>query len=209
MRRGRVVERVDLVADTGSEDPPVRGARRLQATLQQFYADREAPPEVHLPLELPDAESLETWLSARAGRRVRVLVPKRGDKRGLLDLAARNAEQAYQARFNQGDAAHYDGLEMLRVALGLPALPRRIECFDISTIQGSETVASMVVCEDGRMKRSEYRKFRLAPDRRAGGRPVAGPARRALVSSTTSPRCTRWCSDGTAACWRQGDRSRT
>jgi excinuclease ABC subunit C len=139
----------------------------LQATLPQFYADREVPPEIHLPLELADAESIEAWLTALAGRRVRVMVPKRGDKRGLLDLAARNAEQAYRARFNQGDAAHYDGLEMLRVALGLQALPRRIECFDISTIQGRETVASMVVCEDGRMKRSEYRKFRV--------RPTAGP----------------------------------
>ncbi len=133
----------------------------LQATLPQFYADREVPPEIHLPLELADAESVEAWLTALAGRRVRVLVPKRGDKRGLLDLAARNAEQAYRARFNQGDAAHYEGLEMLRAALGLQALPRRIECFDISTLQGRETVASMVVCEDGRMKRSEYRKFRI------------------------------------------------
>jgi excinuclease ABC subunit C len=89
----------------------------------------------------------------------------------LLDLASRNAAQAYQSRFNRTAAAHYDGLDTLRIVLGLPTLPRRIECFDISTIQGSETVASLVVCEDGRMKRSEYRKFRL--------RPVASaPARR-------------------------------
>jgi excinuclease ABC subunit C len=143
----------------------------LQETLPQFYADREVPPEIHLPLELADAESIETWLAALAGRRVRVVVPKRGDKRGLLDLAGRNAEQAYRARFNQGDAAHYDGLETLRLVLGLPALPRRIECFDISTIQGRETVASMVVCEEGRMKRSEYRKFRVRP---AAEPPITG-----------------------------------
>jgi excinuclease ABC subunit C len=161
VRRGRVVERVSLVAEVGSG--PISVAEVLQATLPQFYADREVPPEIHLPLELTDAESIETWLTAQAGRRTRVVVPKRGDKRGLLDLAARNAEQAYRARFNQGDAAHYDGLEMLRVVLGLQALPRRIECFDISTIQGRETVASMVVCEEGRMKRSEYRKFRVRP----------------------------------------------
>jgi excinuclease ABC subunit C len=106
------------------------------------------------------------------------VVPKRGDKRGLLDLAARNAEQAYRARFNRGDAAHYDGLEMLRLVLGLPALPRRIECFDISTIQGRETVASVVVCEEGRMKRSEYRKFRLHPgaEPTAAGRRPSTPA---------------------------------
>jgi excinuclease ABC subunit C len=108
-----------------------------------------------------DTEMLEGWLSAHAARRVRICVPKRGEKRGLLELAARNAAVGYQARFNETVAANYDALETLRAVLGLPALPRRIECFDISTIQGSETVASMVVCEDGRMKRSEYRKFRI------------------------------------------------
>jgi excinuclease ABC subunit C len=122
-----------------------------------------APPEVHLPVAFPeaDAEMLEGWLSAQAERRVRFVVPRRGEKRGLLELAARNAEVAYQARFNENVAAHYDALEILRAVLALPSVPRRIECFDISTIQGSETVASMVVCEDGRMKRSEYRKFRI------------------------------------------------
>ena len=157
VRRGRVIERIALVADMGS------AAEVLQATLQQFYADHEVPPEIHVPLALPDADSIEAWLAARAGRRVRLAVPKRGAKRGLLDLASRNAEQSYRARFNRQDAAHYDGLEMLGAALGLPALPRRIECFDISTIQGRDTVASMVVCEDGRMKRSAYRKFRVRP----------------------------------------------
>ncbi len=181
VRRGRVVERVSLVAEIpsggvsetaarpASEDgmpPDGTGAgpdpiEVLQATLQQFYIDREVPPEIHVPVEVADADALEAWLTARAGRRVRLAVPRRGDKRGLLDLASRNAEQSYRARFNRGGAAHYDGLEMLRAALDLPALPRRIECFDVSTIQGRETVASMVVCEDGRMKRSEYRKFRV------------------------------------------------
>src|SRR5205823_5868171 len=73
----------------------------------------------------------------------------------------RNAELAYQRRFNQAAAAQYEALNTLQGVLALPTLPRRIECFDISTIQGSETVASMVVCEDGRMKRAEYRKFRI------------------------------------------------
>ncbi|MBW8712910.1 MAG: hypothetical protein JF632_02360 [Acidobacteria bacterium] len=135
----------------------------LQAALQQFYAERTAAPEVHIPIPFPaaDTELLEGWLSGEAGRRVRLLVPRRGEKRGLLELANRNAQVAYQARFNENVAAHYDALETLRAVLGLPAVPRRIECFDISTIQGSETVASVVVCEDGRMKRSEYRKFRI------------------------------------------------
>jgi excinuclease ABC subunit C len=118
-----------------------------------------------------DTDLIEKWLSGEAGRRVRLVVPRRGEKRGLLDLASRNAEVAYQARFNGNVAANYDALETLRVVLGLRAAPRRIECFDISTIQGSETVASMVVCEDGRMKRSEYRKFRIRGNAltRAGG----------------------------------------
>jgi excinuclease ABC subunit C len=181
MRGGRVVERIELVTeatvrlkadttDTKVQDsgsvrlqPDLNECDVLQAAVQQFYAERTAPPEIHIPVPFPeaDADLLEGWLSGEAGRRVRMVVPKRGGKRGLLDLAARNAEVAYQARFNENVAAHYDALETLRGVLALPSVPRRIECFDISTIQGSETVASMVVCEDGRMKRSEYRKFRI------------------------------------------------
>jgi excinuclease ABC subunit C len=170
MRSGRVVERIELVTDAGpigqaggAVEAALTDCDVLQAALQQFYAERTAPPEIHVPVPLPepDTELLEGWLSGEAGRRVRVVVPKRGEKRGLLDLAARNAEVAYQARFNENVAANYDALETLRAVLALPSVPRRIECFDISTIQGSETVASMVVCDDGRMKRSEYRKFRI------------------------------------------------
>jgi excinuclease ABC subunit C len=96
----------------------------------------------------------------------------------MIDLASRNAGIAYQTRFNQTKAAQYDALETLQHVLALPALPRRIECFDISTIQGSETVASMVVCEDGRMRRSEYRKFRIRGDSGLGLRASkrGGPA---------------------------------
>ena len=98
---------------------------------------------------------------------MRLVVPRRGDKRALVDLATRNAELAYRTRFNEITAAHFEALETLRSVIGLPTLPRRIDCFDISTLQGSETVASMVVCEDGRMKRSEYRKFRVRGSGRA------------------------------------------
>ena len=185
MRGGKVVERIELVTEAKESAvvrlPPSREAPAdltecdvLQAALQQFYAERIAAPEVHIPVPLPkaDAELLEGWLSGESGRRVRLIVPRRGEKRGLLDLAARNAEVAYQARFNENVAANYDALETLRAVLALPSVPRRIECFDISTIQGSETVASMVVCEDGRMKRSEYRKFRIrGPLLAAGGWP--------------------------------------
>jgi len=185
MRGGRVVERIELMtevvrlkAETTEEtgqvrlQPDLTECDVLQAALQQFYAERIAPPEIHIPVAFPeaDAELLENWLSGEAGRRVRLIVPKRGEKRGLLDLASRNAEVAYQARFNENVAAHYDALETLRGVLALPSVPRRIECFDISTIQGSETVASMVVCEDGRMKRSEYRKFRIRGNVMMSGR---------------------------------------
>jgi excinuclease ABC subunit C len=159
MRGGRVVERVELATDPGGVAR--KDADVLEAAVQQFYEDRVAPAEINLPLEIEDAEAIEAWLSARAGRRVRIAVPRRGDKRALVDLATRNAELSYRTRFNENTAAHFDALETLRATIGLPAIPRRIECFDISTIQGSETVASMVVCEDGRMKKSEYRKYRV------------------------------------------------
>jgi len=183
VRGGKVVERVELARaedggrrtegggrrteggwkENGGEGAEVSETEVLQAALEQFYSERAAPPEIHLPIELSPAETetVEAWLTDKSDHRVRIVVPKRGEKRGLLDLAARNAQVAYQTRFNETVAAHYDALETLRLVLNLPAIPRRIECFDISTIQGAETVASMVVCEDGRMKRSEYRKFRI------------------------------------------------
>lgn len=158
VRRGRVVERTELGTDARGSG--VDGAELLAAAIQQFYETHDAPPEMHVPSEPDEREALESWLSARAGRRVRIGVPQRGDKRALVELAARNAAHAYQNRYDQA-AVQQVALDTLRTALALPALPRRIEGFDISTIQGSETVASMVVCEDGRMRRSEYRKFRI------------------------------------------------
>ena len=159
MRGGRVIERIELMTDPGGIAS--RDAEVVQASLQQFYEMRMPPAEISLPVEIEDTDAMEEWLSARAGRRVKLLVPQRGDKRALVELATRNAELSYRTRFNENTAAHFDALETLRTILTLPSVPRRIECFDISTIQGSETVASMVVCEDGRMKKSEYRKFRV------------------------------------------------
>ena len=159
VRRGRVVERVELASESslaGGNDGAV-----LQAAIQQFYQLRVAPPEVHVPVEPDDQEALEGWLSQQAGRKVRIVVPQRGDKRGLIELANRNAGLGYQTRFNPAAAAEYDALERLRIVLTLETLPRRVECFDISTIQGSDTVASMVMCEEGRMRRGEYRKYRI------------------------------------------------
>src|SRR5262245_10548815 len=145
---------------------------------------RVPPSEIDLPGDIEDREAMEEWLSLRAGRRVKIAVPQRGEKRALVELATRNAELSYRTRFNENTAAHFDALETLRSVLGLPAVPRRIECFDISTIQGSETVASMVVCEDGRMKKSEYRKFRIRGGLRAEG---SGPQPRSPGARSAEP----------------------
>ncbi len=182
VRRGRVIERIELVTESEGSSV-VSEVDVLQAALPQFYEMRAVPPEVHLPADIDDADALAEWLGIRAGRRVQVLAPKRGEKRGLVDLATRNATLAYQTRFGQGTTANYEALETLRAVLHLPSLPRRIECFDISTIQGSETVASMVVCEDGRMRRAEYRKFRVrAGDRASEGLRSRGGAEDAGVA---------------------------
>jgi excinuclease ABC subunit C len=179
VRRGRVVERVELGTEEEREGSS-RGIAAstdgevLAAAIQQFYELRGAPPEIHTPAEPEEREAIEEYLSARAGRRVKIFVPQRGEKRGFVDLANRNAALAYQTRFNQARAAQYDALETLQHILSLPTLPRRIECFDISTIQGSETVASMVVCEDGRMRRAEYRKYRIRWDSGFGIRDSTG-----------------------------------
>ncbi len=183
MRGGRVIERVELIADASAGVGPTP-LDAVQAAVQQFYEVRLAPPEVHVPIEIEDRVALERWLGDRAGRKVKVTVPQRGDKRGLLDLATRNAALGYRSRYSDEALARGAALEELRQALGLQTVPRRIECFDISTIQGSETVGSMVVCEDGRLVRKQYRKYRLrggvwrkaraAPPGRRRPRPAAG-----------------------------------
>ena len=159
MRGGRVIERVELVVEA-SGGPPAE-QETVQAAVQQFYDVRVAPPEVHVPVEIEDREALERWLSERAGRGVKLAVPKRGDKRGLLDLATRNAALGYRTRYSDEARVRGAALEELQRVLCLGVSPRRIECFDISTIQGSETVGAMVVCEDGRLVRKDYRKYRV------------------------------------------------
>ncbi len=191
MRRGRVIERVELVTDgePGGDERDV-----VQAAVQQFYEERDVPAEIHLPVDIEDADAIETWLSERAGRRVHLHTPKRGEKRDLLDLAGRNAAIGYQARFTDTPTGSFEALATLQAALGLPSFPRRIECFDISTIQGSETVASMVVCEEGRMRPGEYRKFRIRGLRTANpelGPPGGGlnrPSRNEEPGLETAPR---------------------
>lgn len=159
VRRGRVVERIELVGE--EIDNEAEDGMLLQTAVQQFYSVRDVPPEIHVPVELSEREATERWLSSRAGRRVRLLTPRRGEKRGLLDLAIRNASFAYDSRFGEDALVRHSAVSELQQELGLGVLPRRIECFDISTIQGSDTVGAMVVCEDGQLQRSQYRKYRI------------------------------------------------
>ena len=134
--------------------------------LTQLYIGQPyVPRNIYSPVDFEDREMLEEVLSeqlaAEGGRatRVHIDVPQRGDKRSLIDLASSNAKQLYDQRFRVMKPNARAIQEALQDALALPELPKRIECFDISHIQGAETVASMVVWEDGRMKKSDYRKF--------------------------------------------------
>jgi excinuclease ABC subunit C len=138
----------------------------FSALLKQLYIGQPyVPRNLYIPVDFEDREELEDLLSdqnagegARATR-VHILVPQRGDKRSLIDLAGNNAKQSYDQRFRVLKPNARRIQEEFQEVLSLPELPKRIECFDISHIQGAETVASMVVWEDGKMKKSDYRKF--------------------------------------------------
>jgi excinuclease ABC subunit C len=148
--------------------PQFHPAEFFSALLKQLYIGQPyVPRNIYVPVEFEDRETMEELLSeqlaAAGGRatRVQILIPQRGDKRSLIDLAGNNAKQSYVQRFRVMKPNMKAIQEALQDALSLPEPPDRIECFDISHIQGSETVASMVVWEDGRMKKSDYRKFIL------------------------------------------------
>jgi len=134
----------------------------FSALLKQLYIDQQyVPRSILVPTDFDDRETLADLLSERIGRRVEVSVPQRGEKRSLVDLAGQNAKQSYTQRFRVLEPSRKAIQEALADALMLPDLPKRIECFDISHIQGAETVASMVVWEDGKMNKSAYRKFKV------------------------------------------------
>jgi excinuclease ABC subunit C len=159
MRGGRVVGRREFYwEDLISFDP----SEFFSQALKQYYLqDTFTPKEIYIPADIEDADILEDWLSERKGSRVHVRSPKRGMKSGLLDLVMRNAQIAYEGRFRILKPKGEELLKPLQEVLGLDALPRHIETFDISHVQGSDTVASMVLCVNGAMKRSGYRKFRI------------------------------------------------
>jgi excinuclease ABC subunit C len=138
----------------------------FSALLKQLYIGQPyVPRNLYVPVDFEDRDALEDLLSEQvAGMSARptlvhILVPQRGDKRSLIDLAGNNAKQSYDQRFRVLKPNARKIQEEFQEALSLPELPKRIECFDISHIQGAETVASMVVWEDGKMKKSDYRKF--------------------------------------------------
>ena len=134
----------------------------FSALLKQLYLDqRYVPRSIYVPVDFPDRVVLAELLTERAGHKIEVAAPQRGDKRSLVDLVCQNAKQSYDQRFRVLQPSIKAIQEALQDALTLEELPRRIECFDISHIQGAETVASMVVWEDGAMKKSDYRKFQV------------------------------------------------
>jgi excinuclease ABC subunit C len=134
----------------------------FSAFLKQLYLDQNyVPRTVLVPVEFPDRALLADLLSTQTGKRIEILAPQRGEKRSLVDLVCQNAKQSYDQRFRVLKPNQLAIQEALQDALTLEELPTRIECFDISHIQGAETVASMVVWEDGAMKKSDYRKFQV------------------------------------------------
>ena len=134
----------------------------FSALLKQLYIDQHyVPRTILVPAEFADREALAALLSERTGHKIEIALPQRGDKKSLVDLAGQNAHQSYTQRFRVLEPSRKAIQDALADVLMLPELPKRIECFDISHIQGAETVASMVVWEDGKMNKQEYRKFKV------------------------------------------------
>jgi excinuclease ABC subunit C len=162
-QRGWVVEKMD---DSSTGDSNL--GQLVHHFCSQVYGDAaEVPREVLVPAVPPDADALAEWLSTHRGSRVALRVPQRGDKRALLETVARNAGEALtQHKLRRaGDlTARGQALEEIARALGLASAPLRVECYDVSQIQGADVVASMVVFEDGLARKSEYRRFTVRGD---------------------------------------------
>jgi excinuclease ABC subunit C len=146
----------------GDPEPHFQAGQVFSSLLKQLYIDRQyVPRSILLPADFDDREALARLLTERTGHRIEIAVPQRGEKRSLVDLAGQNAKQSYIQRFRVLEPSRKAIQEALAEALMLAELPRRIECFDISHIQGAETVASLVVWEDGKMNKQLYRKFKI------------------------------------------------
>src|SRR5437867_5017442 len=157
MRGGRVVDKRELFWEDQDNFEP---GEFFQSVLKQYYVDAPfIPVEIHVPVDFEDRTLLEEWLSQRRDRKVEIRTPQRGAKREMMDLVNRNARLSFLQRFRASTPSAATISEDVEEALDLEKAPRRIECFDISNLQGSDVVASMVVWEDGRMKKSDYRRF--------------------------------------------------
>src|SRR5271169_2639894 len=157
LRGGRAVDRREFFWED-IED--FNAPEFFSSLLQQIYLDQQyLPDEIHVPTDFEDRETLEELLSEKRGRQLRIITPQRGHKRALMELAAKNARHSFERRFRIMKPRARDVIENLAEALDLPKPPERIEAFDISHIQGTDIVASMVVWESGKMKKSDYRKF--------------------------------------------------
>ena len=175
LRAGRVVDRREFYWEDLEEFHP---AEFVPALLKQLYLEAEyLPKAIHVPEEFEDREVLEELLTERANHKVEIFTPQRGSKKAILDLVKSNAEHSFTQRFRVLKPNSKAIAEALQNALNLPEEPTRIESFDISHMQGTDTVASMVVWEKGRMKKSDYRKFIIHGEERAEALRIIDDAR--------------------------------
>ena len=157
LRNGKIVDRREFFWEDQDDFNP---SEFFEALLKQLYLNSKyVPGTIHVPADFEQREELEEFLSDLRGRKVEIATPQRGSKKALLALVETNAKHSFDQRFRVLRPSSKAIAEALQDALNLADPPRRIECFDISHIQGTDKVASMVVWEDGRMKKSDYRKF--------------------------------------------------
>ena len=169
LRAGRIVDRREFYWE---ELEPFDPREFVPSLLKQLYLEAEYLPRmIHVPIDFEERELLEESFGDRASHKVEIFTPQRGSKRAILDLVESNAKHSFEQRFRVLKPTSKSIAEALQNALNLPDAPGRIESFDISHIQGTDTVASMVVWENGRMKKSDYRKFIIRGDTGPGGRP--------------------------------------
>lgn len=168
LRGGRIVDRREFYWE---ELEPFDEKEFVPSLLKQLYLEAEYLPKmIHVPVDFEERELLEETFSDRAGHKIEIFTPQRGSKRAILDLVESNAKHSFEQRFRVLQPTSKSIAEALQNALSLPEVPKRIESFDISHIQGTDTVASMVVWENGRMKKSDYRKFIIRGEAGPGGR---------------------------------------
>jgi len=196
IRRGRLIGRETFMLEGASEG---ENQELLASFIQQFYDEAAyLPPQILLPVELDETTIIEEWLHSKRGAKVTLCVPKRGEKKALVAMATENARSALvamQAAWEADAHRHTEAIANLQAALNLPTPPTRIECFDISTLQGTNTVASMVVFVRGTPRKSDYRRFRVRSVTQAGhpddfaamGEALTRRFRRALADEQPSP----------------------